>query len=606
MYLSSLLGFENILVGAILPVAAVLLTRKLARRYQELDTEEEKAKHKTDGLISEALHGLRQIRLSSMERFWQGRLFDARDQHQDTMWSTSLQYEFMNLVANLGPMLFSSATISFFAYRTASLSPAVAFTAINMFGNLHVVIRQLPHRYADIFKSQRSFQRIEEYLQLPEQAQDAIASDSISLKDASLAWPGHELEPVLKNVDLSFPKNELSLVVGKVGSGKSIILASILNEAVVTSGQLERPQATPSAEIEKQTLIPGSTAYVSQPPWIEDVTIKENIIFGYQFDNARYQKVLDACALRHDLDTMADGELTTAGIGGSTLSGGQKWRVALARALYSPAEIVVMEDILGAVDAPIARHICANALQGELAEERTLILATHHPDYCLASTGYLVSVENGTATGTVQPTAQSISGLDNTSQKEPASASTTTSNNVTPDKVAAPSEPKKPKAPVNAQNYWRILLVYIQTSHNVQGYFIGILVAIVQRLLSAGHSQWLARWTSEDGTTQRQSTMRNIAVYLGISVAASVAATAKTLLFTSIGHSSSKVLFERLVKRVLSAKLSWIDGTSPGQVVQTLRSDMYAINHRMAPQLIGIASSVIQIVFIYTTRYVLE
>lgn len=550
-------------------------------------------------LISEALQGLRQIRLSSMEQFWRRRLFESRNRQQDLMWTVSLQFELLNFVADLGPVLFASATISLYAYRTGHLSPAVAFTSLNLFGNLHSVIRRLPHRYAALFRSHASFQRLQVYLQLREQVQQSSSSHKISLHNASVAWPGYENEPVLRKVDLTFPENELSLVVGKVGSGKSLLLAAILEEAIVSSGKFKRPQRAAVLNAEKRNVVSGTTAYVSQPPWIEDATIRDNIIFGYDFDESRYGKVLNACALRYDLETLSDGEHTTAGIGGSILSGGQKWRVALARALYSPAAIIVLEDILGAVDAPIARTICDNALTGELAHGRTIILATHHPDYLLELSGYLVTVEDGSASGAIRPIAQSTPALDST-RKFP----TLTKAENTAEEKGNQSQEAKKVPPVNAKDYWRILLVYIQTGGNLRGYIVGVFIVLAHRVLSAGHSWWLAKWTSSHDLSHQHGTTMNIMIYLAFSVASTIVLTLQTLLFTSIGYNSSRLLFERLVNRVLNAKLSWIDSASPGQVVQTLSSDMYTISHRMAPQLIGIVSSILQIVFICTTRQV--
>lgn len=108
-------------------------------------------------------------------------------------------------------------------------------------------------------------------------------------------------------------------------------------------------------------------SFVPQPPWIQDYSVKDNILFGYPFDQGRYKKLLQAGALNQDLHAFAGGDFAHAGTAqGSALSGGQNWRVALARALSSPAEILVLEDILGVIDAPIAIWICNHALSGEM------------------------------------------------------------------------------------------------------------------------------------------------------------------------------------------------------------------------------------------------
>ncbi|OAA54928.1 ABC transporter-like protein [Cordyceps fumosorosea ARSEF 2679] len=170
----------------------------------------------------------------------------------------------------------------------------------------------------------------------------------------------------------------------------------MLDEASITSGRLGRPSV---GEAVQDGLVPGSTAYVAQPPWTDNCSIRDNIVFGFSFEQERYEGVLKACALNQDFEFLADGDATIAGAGGSSLSGGQKWRVALARALYSLGEIVILEDVLGAVDTPIASWICSHALTGDVAAGRTVILATHRPEFCIEAARYVVTVENGTAVG---------------------------------------------------------------------------------------------------------------------------------------------------------------------------------------------------------------
>lgn len=128
----------------------------------------------------------------------------------------------------------------------------------------------------------------------------------------------------------------------------------------------------------------------------------ENIVFGYNFDRSRYERVLKACALGQDFWLLPDGDQTLASAGGASLSGGQKWQVALARALYSPAEILILEGVNGAVDAPVAAWICENALTGDMARGRPVILATHRPEFCSEAASYLVTVQGGAATGRLQ------------------------------------------------------------------------------------------------------------------------------------------------------------------------------------------------------------
>jgi ABC-type sulfate/molybdate transport systems ATPase subunit len=135
---------------------------------------------------------------------------------------------------------------------------------------------------------------------------------------------------------------------------------------------------------------------VAQIPWIENATIRSNIIFGLPDDPARYRSVLEACALEKDLEALTDGDMTEVGANGINLSGGQRWRVTFARALYSRAGILILDDIFSAVDAHVGRHIFKEGLTGDLAQGRTRILVTHHVAMCLPRTKYAVLLGDGT------------------------------------------------------------------------------------------------------------------------------------------------------------------------------------------------------------------
>ena len=179
------------------------------------------------------------------------------------------------------------------------------------------------------------------------------------------------------------------------------MLAAILGEVDVLGGTLYVPRAPPLSERHDSKankgnwIIPESIAYVAQIPWIENASIKDNVLFGLPYDEERYNTTVEVCALKKDLEMLNDGENTEIGANGINLSGGQKWRVTLARAIYSRAGILVLDDIFSAVDAHVGRHIFENCLNGELAAGRTRILVTHHVALCEPKTKYLVELGDG-------------------------------------------------------------------------------------------------------------------------------------------------------------------------------------------------------------------
>lgn len=348
----------------------------------------------------------------------------------------------------------------------------------------------------------------------------------------------------------------------------------------------------------------GTTALVSQPPWIENCTVKDNILFGEPLDEMRYRKVLHDCVLEHDLDMLPSRDLTKAGVNGAMLSGGQKWRVALARALYSRAATLVLEDVLSAVDAPVAKWICMHALQGELAEGRTRIIVTHHPDLLLDAASYVVQVQDGTARGTKPDIGARFIGNDPRSKRDLAEPAATQVPSKTEEvKAAATSGKRKPKYTATRSTQ-QIFSAYLWASGGMKAVILGSLVILGYQFASAGHSRWLANWTANDaGTTgSNNSTMLfNIAVYLALSIGDGIALTLQSLVFCSIGLRASSTLFEGMLSSILGAPLEWIDSTPLGKILHSLGGDMYLLDHRTSPEINNLVGNVMKLVFIVSS-----
>eukprot|EP00750_Incisomonas_marina_P027652 INCI6219.1.p1 GENE.INCI6219.1~~INCI6219.1.p1 ORF type:complete len:1792 (+),score=304.26 INCI6219.1:263-5638(+) len=167
--------------------------------------------------------------------------------------------------------------------------------------------------------------------------------------------------PTISGINLSVLQGQLVMIVGKVGSGKTTLLCSMLNEVPFCSGRVA---------------VRGTRAYCSQVAWIQNLTVRDNILMGAAFDERRYQQAIKAACLADDLKTLPAGDATEIGERGISLSGGQKKRVAIARAVYSGADVYFLDDILSAVDAHVADHIMREGICGALAG-RTRVLVTH-------------------------------------------------------------------------------------------------------------------------------------------------------------------------------------------------------------------------------------
>lgn len=194
-------------------------------------------------------------------------------------------------------------------------------------------------------------------------APEELGEETIVIRDGTFSWNRHENKNTLTDIEFTAYKGELSCIVGRVGAGKSSFLQTILGDLWKVKG---------SAEVR------GTVAYASQQCWVLNATVKENIIFGYRYDPDFYEKTVKACALLDDFAQLPDGDETVVGERGISLSGGQKARVSLARAVYARADIYLLDDVLSAVDSHVGRHIIDNVLGPRgLLSTKTRILATN-------------------------------------------------------------------------------------------------------------------------------------------------------------------------------------------------------------------------------------
>ena len=189
----------------------------------------------------------------------------------------------------------------------------------------------------------------------------------------------------MKNLDFKIKKGEFICVIGAIGSGKSSLLSAIIGELLgCTQQQIDsfNPyQEYLSHEYSRSPInVNQSISYSQQTPWIQNKTIRENIIFGKEYNRADYKHVIKICELKRDLQILPSGDKTEIGEKGINLSGGQKARVSLARAVYADKDIILMDDPISALDANVKKKIFQNVLLDHL-KDKTRILVTHAVDF---------------------------------------------------------------------------------------------------------------------------------------------------------------------------------------------------------------------------------
>ena len=387
------------LIGVAVVVIAQVLNYILARLLISWETVRRKATDTRLQRISQYVEAIRHLRWYAWHHAQLDSIMDARQKELNLRIITSLwniAIKFVNIFS--GGLLPVSAFWAFTALAGRELRVDIAFPALQLFTMLQKNLREVPRLITVLLNAKVAMGRIEGFMSEPDKPKTSDGGTSpneMVLSDASFSWPGTS-HLVLRNINLSFPRG-LTLVVGVVGAGKTALLQALLGEMDLQSGELRRPN-TP-------------VAYCTQTPWLQSMSIRENILFNLPYDPVRYKQTVDACALLPDLASFEHGDLSPIGENGIGLSGGQKTRVALARAIYSHASILLLDDPISALDQQTAEWVVRRCLTGSLVEGKTIVLVTHRVDICKGLAVQTIEVSRGTARvvkGDVDLTEESI------------------------------------------------------------------------------------------------------------------------------------------------------------------------------------------------------
>nr|XP_037273941.1 multidrug resistance-associated protein 1-like [Rhipicephalus microplus] len=320
-------------------------------------------------LMNEILGGIKVLKLYAWEKSFQQRVQDIRDDEMKSLKVQAYLSAAVIFAFTCAPFLVALASFAvFIAIDTNNILDAnKAFVSLSLFNILRVPMAFLPMLITFTAMFFVSLGRINKYLRSDELDPNAVQHNTsegnpLVIKDASFAWEKHA-QPTLDDLNISVPTGALAAVVGSVGSGKSSMLSAFLGDMVKLKGTVN---------------INGSVAYCPQQAWIQNASVKSNITFGQPFDRDRYEQVIEACALKQDLDILPGGDDTEVGEKGINLSGGQKQRISLARAVYSGSSIYFFDDPLSAVDSHVGKHIFDKVIGPKgLLRKKTRLLVTH-------------------------------------------------------------------------------------------------------------------------------------------------------------------------------------------------------------------------------------
>ncbi|CAI5654086.1 unnamed protein product [Oreochromis niloticus] len=376
----------SVLAGVGVMVLIIPTNALIATKARKLQIENMKFKDKRMKIMNEILNGIKILKLYAWEPSFQKHVEDIRGEELKVMKKFAYLHSFSILTSCCIPALVSLATFAIFVSVSNDnvLTAEKAFTSISLFNILRAPLAMLPMLIASVVQTAVSKKRLEKFLAGEDIDSDIVRQDpsfntAVSVCDGSFAWE-KDAKPLLKDVNLDIEPGQLVAVVGAVGSGKSSLMSALLGEMHSTKGFIN---------------IMGSLAFVPQQAWIQNATLKDNILFGSPHEEENFKKVIQACALAPDLELLPGGDLTEIGEKGINLSGGQKQRVSLARAVYSQADIYLLDDPLSAVDSHVGKHLFENVIgPNGILKNKTRILVTHGISF-LPYVDKIVVLENG-------------------------------------------------------------------------------------------------------------------------------------------------------------------------------------------------------------------
>ncbi|XP_035433428.2 uncharacterized protein LOC118264894 isoform X1 [Spodoptera frugiperda] len=418
----------SFLAGVAFSVILIPINKIIANKIGQLSTEMMKHKDSRVSLISDLLKGIRTVKVHVWEDYFINRVSEARGQELRYLRGRKYLDAICVVLWATTPVLVAAFTLGTHSLRGLPLDAPTVFTTVALINMLIAPLNAFPWVLNGLTEAWVSIKRIQKLLDLPDMDAELYydrlnknhdEDKVIIFKNATFSWakPSKRKRPpkkskknkgkskkrlsrgniqrrdstssseqliqdepfMLKDISLEIGNEELIGVTGAVGSGKTSLLHAIIGDMIKKSGYLQIPENL------------TSFGYVSQKPWLIRGTIRDNILFGKPYEEAKFRNVVDACALTEDLNII--GWNAYVGEGGCTLSGGQRARIALARAVYQDKQVYLLDDVLAGVDGAVAAHIMQRCILG-LLRHTTRIFVAHSPRH-LARTSYTLLMEDG-------------------------------------------------------------------------------------------------------------------------------------------------------------------------------------------------------------------
>lgn len=376
-FLYQLLGWPSLVGVAVLlslsPLPALFSGRQSRLHRFVMETTDMRLSR-----ISEYLQSVRTLKFFAWEGMATKMINAIRATEQKRIWKRNIT---SMLIAMTGDMLSLVSLAAMFTslvlFTDIPLRAPSAFTALALTETLRAQYVWLAKVAQWVAQGHESLQRVDKFYESTQERERHTAGPP-EFKNATFCLTqssGFRLQ----DISVSFREKALNVITGPTGSGKTSLLLSLLGETTLEHGSVT---------------CPPDVAYVPQTAWLQNNTIRQNILFYSSYDERRYKQIIYACDLIEDMAQLPLGDLTNVGEQGSSLSGGQKQRISLARALYSPSSTLLLDDILSALDAHTSLRVYDRCFRSGLLNNRTVILVTHSST-AIEDADVLVSLTQG-------------------------------------------------------------------------------------------------------------------------------------------------------------------------------------------------------------------
>ncbi|OZJ05597.1 hypothetical protein BZG36_01701 [Bifiguratus adelaidae] len=571
--LISILGPAS-LVGVLLLILMTYLARVMNARFAVYQNRESSARDARIHSTSEALRAIDAVKMFGMEAFFATKIRKARAEELAARQSLTLRVRALDAVATITPTVMIGAVFVLGTYTAhRDLSPALAFTAISLLKSLGPPLNYIPYSISSTQAVLFAIQKIERTLRAT--GDEPVVSDRKDkkddmvgfVKDTRMIWDHWTQDTednggqfALAASELTFPRGTISLVTGSTGSGKSMLLLSLLGQTKAISGQIHHPSE--------------SIAFVSQVPWIIMGNIKENIILHHHFDRQRYLSVTKSAWVNAARRSLA----------------GKKKRIALARAMYSDARIVLIDDSFASIDRQTAKHIVRHCFGGPLLAGRTIVMVTHQISLCAPFAHQIIHLEGGQV-GFVGPPSTMPSRLGSfESDHQEANATPMEMDTFQTPKTYQQQQTEKgnDEHAQQATNLGKAVdrSLYKQCFSLFGGFpfWVGLICVYGIVEYSITYQDWaLKRWMAgmvSDSSTEAMMD-KNAFRYFYVAGISVTLLFARSLFMKEGARMAARVIHNNLLDAILSVPKAFFDKTPVDRILSRFSSDMRKVDHEV-------------------------